>query len=187
NRRWPQAYSSCAPNISSASMLNSRCAMLLGLCMKPCVSSCQGMKPCGAYGARSDGSHGHSISGSSAGPSISCSANTAQLAISKALVTGGRLVNIGAPALAPMITVEAVDAGRRRRDGLSRRHVRNFLTAAGTPQRGIEIVALAARHAHPSVADLHAFGAQAPHLLAETGRTGRQGDRAVAAQDAVPG
>src|SRR5690606_30436889 len=164
-------------------MLNSRCAMLLGLCMKPWVSSCQGMNPCGAYGASSDGSHGHNISGSSADPSSSCKAKTAQLAISRALVTGGRLVNIGAPARTPMITAEACRAGRCAAGRCF--PCRSRCSGARSPQHGVQVIGIAARHAHAALLNDHAFSAQAPHLLTETRRTGRERDLPVAAQDAV--
>src|SRR3546814_4502429 len=43
------------------------------------------------------------------------------------------------------------------------------------------------RHAHASTFDHHALGAQSLRLLAPAARAFREGDAAVAAQDAVPG
>src|SRR5690606_14848222 len=96
-------------------------------------------------------------------PSSSCKAKTAQLAISRALVTGGRLVNIGAPARAPMITAEACAAGRRAA-GWSFPPISPD-SGPGAPQRCVQVARIAARHAHAALLQPPAFRAQPPDLF----------------------
>src|SRR5690606_39911333 len=101
------------------------------------------------YGASTDGSHDHSISGSSADPNKSSKAKTAQLAISRALVTGGILVNIGAAARAPKITAEACAAGRRAA-GWTFPPISPD-SGPGAPERRVQVARIAARHAHAAL------------------------------------
>src|SRR5688572_13861017 len=91
-------------------------------------------------------------------PSSSCRPYAMPLAISSALVTGGRLVNMAAKYAA--------------------------VPLPGSPQRRVQ---RRRTPCHPPVAHFHAFGAQALDLFMPLGRAVRECDPAIGTQHAVPG
>src|SRR5678810_336216 len=99
------------------------------------------------------------------------------LAISSALVTGGRLENIAILEGAPGI-------GARTWAGHDTGRIGDAPGSAHVPHFRVE-VQFDPGHAHAAVADRHAFAAQAPGLLAEALRALGEGDPAVRAQHPV--
>src|SRR5690606_13162546 len=119
---------------------------------------------------------GHSISGAkAAAPSRLWSRKTAALAISRPLVTGGRLVSIRGPcACAGNDSVYVARPGRWR-------------PLAWRPDLRVQRSRLARGRASAPPGNRNAFGPQAPHLLGPRRRAGRERDPPVAAQHPVPG
>src|SRR5690606_30863121 len=168
---------------------------------------------------------GHSMNGASRpmrSRRTSSSRKTRPLTINSALVTGGRLVNIGilgASAHDKAWAGATLPAGPgRRRNAVGRgyapdtprrrsaeRHDPRILGVGGVaPTYGVRMrgdgrspglrapdhlveARVGLRHAHAAAFDHHALGAQPLRLLAPPAGAFREGDAAVAAQDAVPG
>src|SRR6476619_1360716 len=154
--------------MKSASMLKPTCAKLP--CRKPYVSNCHGMKLVPPPSAPKPPSSGQSMKGRNVESGrIICRRNTRPLAISKALVMGGMLENIGDPGGVPrMITGACVWVG-----------------SVPAPDLGIQ-VQLAPLHAHATVDDRHALGAEAAALFAEAGRSLRKRDAPIRSEHAMP-